>query len=154
MATKKKQTLRNSEYYDMQSTFDELYAKSQNGQVFQNLMGIICSEENIQLAYRNIKRNGGSVTPGVDGITIRDIEQMPAEKYILKDYKNFTLFRMRRNGYVSLPKGTDVNRLSKSYSMTKNLAGLPLLTITYSYNGHEVGTARYYQTRLLSDELL
>ena len=53
MATKKKQTLRNSEYYDMQSTFDELYAKSQNGQVFQNLMGIICSEENIQLAYRN-----------------------------------------------------------------------------------------------------
>ena len=79
---------------------------------------------------------------------------LPAEKYILKDYKNFTLFRMRRNGYVSLPKGTDVNRLSKSYSMTKNLAGLPLLTITYSYNGHEVGTARYYQTRLLSDELL
>lgn len=79
---------------------------------------------------------------------------LPAEKYLLKDYKDFTLFRRRQNAYVSLPQGTDVSQLSTSYSMTKNLAGLPLLTITYSYNGHEVGTARYYQTRLLSDELL
>lgn len=78
---------------------------------------------------------------------------LPAEKYLLKDYKDFTLFRRRQNAYVSLPQGTDVSQLSTSYSMTKNLAGLPLLTITYSYNGHEVGTARYYQTRLLSDEL-
>lgn len=79
---------------------------------------------------------------------------LPAEKYLLKDYKDFTLFRRRQNAYVSLPQGTDVSQLSTSYSMTKNLAGRPLLTITYSYNGHEVGTARYYQTRLLSDELL
>ena len=79
---------------------------------------------------------------------------LPAEKYLLKDYKAFTLFRRRQNAYVSLPQGTDVSQLSTSYSMTKNLAGLPLLTVTYSYNGHEVGTARYYQTRLLSDELL
>lgn len=79
---------------------------------------------------------------------------LPAEKYLLKDYKDFTLFRRRQNAYVSLPQGTDVSQLSTSYSMTKNLAGLPLLTVTYSYNGHEVGTARYYQTRLLSDELL
>ena len=79
---------------------------------------------------------------------------LPAEKYILKDYKDFTLFHRRQNAYVSLPQGADVSQLSTSYSMTKNLAGLPLLTVTYSYNGHEVGTARYYQTRLLSDELL
>ena len=79
---------------------------------------------------------------------------LPAEKYLLKDYKDFTLFRRRQNAYVSLPQGTDVSQLATSYSMTKNLAGLPLLTVTYSYNGHEVGTARYYQTRLLSDELL
>ena len=79
---------------------------------------------------------------------------LPAEKYILKDYKDFTLFQTRQNAYVSLPKGADESQLSTSYSMTKNLAGLPLLTVTYSYNGHEVGTARYYQTRLLSDELL
>ena len=104
MATKKKQTLRNSEYYDMQSTFDELYAKSQNGQVFQNLMGIICSEENIQLAYRNIKRNGGSVTPGVDGITIRDIEQMPAEKYIRTVQKKLAWYKPKPVKRVEIPK--------------------------------------------------
>ena len=33
--------LRHNEYYDMQSIFDELYAKSQKGKVFQNLMEII-----------------------------------------------------------------------------------------------------------------
>lgn len=66
---------------------------------------------------------------------------LPAEKYLLKDYKDFTLFRRRQNAYVSLPQGTDVSQLSTSYSMTKNLAGLPLLTVTYSYNGHDVGTA-------------
>lgn len=104
MATKNKQTLRNSEYYDMQSTFDELYAKSQNGQVFQNLMGIICSEENIQLAYRNIKRNGGSVTPGVDGITIRDIEQMPAEKYIRTVQKKLAWYKPKPVKRVEIPK--------------------------------------------------
>lgn len=104
MATKKKQTLRNSEYYDMQSTFDELYAKSQNGQVFQDLMGIICSEENIQLAYRNIKRNGGSVTPGVDGITIRDIEQMPAEKYIRTVQKKLAWYKPKPVKRVEIPK--------------------------------------------------
>ena len=88
----------------MQSTFDELYAKSQNGQVFQNLMGIICSEENIQLAYRNIKRNGGSVTPGVDGITIRDIEQMPAEKYIRTVQKKLAWYKPKPVKRVEIPK--------------------------------------------------
>ena len=32
---------------------------------------------------------------------------LPAEKYLLKDYKDFTLFRRRQNAYVSLPQGTD-----------------------------------------------
>ena len=76
MAIKKKQSLRNSEYYCMQSEFDELYSLSQKGRIFQNLMEIIRSDENIKLAYRNIKRNGGSFTPGVDGITIQDIEKL------------------------------------------------------------------------------
>ena len=39
-------------------------------------------------------------------------------------------------------------------AITKNPAGLPLLTVTYTYNDHVVGSARYYQTRLLSDQLL
>ena len=79
---------------------------------------------------------------------------LPAEKYILKDYRNFTMFETRRSAYVSLPTGADASTLEKTCTITKNPAGLPLLTVTYTYNGHPVGTARYYQTRLLSDQLL
>ena len=58
----KQKKLRHSEYYDMQPTFDKLYADSKNGKTFTKLMDIISSEENIRLAYRNIKRNGGRQT--------------------------------------------------------------------------------------------
>jgi len=34
----KKQKLRNNEYYDMQSVFDELHTKSKEGKAFHNLM--------------------------------------------------------------------------------------------------------------------
>lgn len=54
--------LRHAEYYGMQDTFDELYQKSQNGEVFENLMDLILSRDNILLAYRNIKANKGTTT--------------------------------------------------------------------------------------------
>lgn len=37
--------LRHAEYYQMQSIFDELYAKSQRGEVLDDLMSIIISRE-------------------------------------------------------------------------------------------------------------
>ena len=64
--TKCVEYLRHAEYYDMQSTFDELYARSQAGEIFDGLMDVILSRENILLAYRNIKSNSGSFTPGTD----------------------------------------------------------------------------------------
>ena len=39
--------LRHAEYYGMQETFDELYQKSKNGEVFKNLMDLILSQNNI-----------------------------------------------------------------------------------------------------------
>ena len=78
----KQKKLRHLEYYDLQKVFDRLYADSKQGNVFTNLMELISDENNIRLAYRNIKRNKGSNTAGVDGITIRDIEKMPVEKYV------------------------------------------------------------------------
>ena len=39
--------LRHAEYYEMQNTFDDLYAKSKNGDIFTHLMDIILSRENI-----------------------------------------------------------------------------------------------------------
>ena len=62
----KQNKLRYSEYYDMQSTFDRIYADSKNGKVFTHLMEIISSADNIKLAYRSIKRNSGSMTSGTD----------------------------------------------------------------------------------------
>lgn len=37
--------LRHAEYYEMQNTFDDLYAKSKNGDIFTHLMDIILSKK-------------------------------------------------------------------------------------------------------------
>ena len=74
--------LRHNEYYCLQETFDNLYADSQQGKVFNKLMEIISSPENIRLAYRNIKRNNGSKTYGTDKCTIEDIKSIPTDKYV------------------------------------------------------------------------
>ena len=60
----KKQKLRNAEYYDLQGTLDELYAKSKDNHRFIALMDMVTAEENILLAYRNISKNKGSKTAG------------------------------------------------------------------------------------------
>ena len=39
--------LRYTEYYDMQKVFDELYEKATKGEIFDSLMDIILSRENI-----------------------------------------------------------------------------------------------------------
>ena len=52
---------------------------------------------------------------------------------------------------VTLPTGTDTKSLNTSSQIIKNPAGLPLIMTTYSYNGHPVGTARYYQQLQPSD---
>ena len=57
-----KYKLRYNEYYDMKNTFDELYLQSKNGNNFYKLLEIINSEQNIRLAFRNIKTNKGSKT--------------------------------------------------------------------------------------------
>ena len=65
---------RHAEYYGMQQTFDELYAKSKAGEVFNGLMELVLSPDNIMLAYRNIKTNTGSygiICFGM-GLTLRE----------------------------------------------------------------------------------
>ena len=78
----KRQKLRNNEYYDMQSVFDELYENSLAKCEFKNLISIITAEENIRLAYRNLKKNAGSRTPGTDGKTIADLAKMSEPELI------------------------------------------------------------------------
>ena len=100
----KKQKLRNAEYYDFQDVQDRLYAESCGGKVFKNLVAIITSEENIQLAYRNIKKNKGSKTAGVDGKTIRQLAKWQPEsivKYVRSRMNWYTPQGVRR---IEIPK--------------------------------------------------
>lgn len=78
----KRKKLRHAEYYDMTTIADKLYSESKEGKTFTNLMELIARPENIELAYRNIKRNHGSQTPGTDRLTIDDIEKWSNEKLI------------------------------------------------------------------------
>ena len=96
--------LRHNEYYDMQSIFDELYAESQKGKIFQNLMEIISSPENIRLAYRNIKRNSGSNTSGTDKATIKDIQSIPTDKYVEIVQRKLSYYKPKPVKRVEIPK--------------------------------------------------
>ena len=100
----KKNKIRHSEYYDLQDCLDKLYAKSKQGDVFTNLMEIISSEENIRLAYRNIKRNSGSHTSGVDKLNIKDIEKLSAEKLVEIIQRKFRNYKPKPVKRVEIPK--------------------------------------------------
>ena len=110
--TKCVEYLRHAEYYDMQSTFDELYARSQAGEIFDGLMDVILSRENILLAYRNIKSNTGSFTPGTDKLKISDIGKLTADEVtarvrrIVKGGKNGYTPRSVRRKEIPKPNGS------------------------------------------------
>ncbi len=100
----KQSKIRYTEYYDLQSTFDQLYADSLRGKIFQNLMALIASEENIKLAYRTIKGNKGSRTPGVDKRTIKHLARMEESKYVRLIQKQFSWYHPRPVRRVEIPK--------------------------------------------------
>ena len=104
LSLKKKQLLRNNEYYDMQNIFDEIYLKAKSNYEFVNLMDYICNENNILLAYRNIKTNKGSTTVGTDNKDIKYFKNMNQNdfvKLIQNKFKNYIPKSVRR---VEIPK--------------------------------------------------
>lgn len=104
---KKKSKLRHAEYYDFQGIQDKLYADSQKGRVFKNLVEIITLPENIRLAYRNIKANHGSKTAGTDGRTIKDLENLPDEKLVALVQKKLGWYKPQSVLRVEIPKSSD-----------------------------------------------
>ena len=78
---------RNAERYDAKETGYQLYENSLNAKIFDRLMPLIVSEQNIMLAYRNICKSGGSKTPGTDGKTIEAIQSLPIET-VIKTVRN------------------------------------------------------------------
>ena len=101
---RKQRKIRNSEYYDMEKIFDDLYAQGKTDKVFNHLMEIIESEENIKLAYRNIKRNSGSSTAGVDHRTIDNLAKLSEEEYVRLIRKQFSCYHPRPVKRVEIPK--------------------------------------------------
>lgn len=100
----KDRKLRHAEYYGMVETFDRLYAQSVEGIAFRNLMDTITDDNNILLAYRNIKRNNGSVTAGVDGVTIKDIEKLTRNEFLEIMKKRFGHYNPRKVKRIEIPK--------------------------------------------------
>jgi len=101
----KRQKLRNNEYYDMQSVFDKLYEDSLAKREFKNLIRIITTEENIKLAYRNLKKNAGSKTPGTDGKTIADLAKMSEAELIQVVQQKFNWYQPQAVRRKEIPKG-------------------------------------------------
>ena len=103
----KRQKLRNNEYYDTQAIFDDLYEQSLKNHEFKNLLSIIRSNENILLAYRNLRKNRGSKTPGVDGKTIADISKLSPEDIIRIVQERLKWYVPQPVRRVEIPKDND-----------------------------------------------
>ena len=106
--------LRHAEYYDLQDTFDDLYARSKSGEVFTDLMNLILSRENILLAYRNIKTNTGSKTAGTDKLTISDIEKISPDEVVQK-----VCYIVKGSPHGYRPKPVRRKEIPKPYDPTK-----------------------------------
>lgn len=101
---------RATEYYGLQPVFDKLYSQSKRGYVFKDLMSYITAQNNIMLAYRNLKANSGSKTSGVDKKTIEDLKHIPTEELIRmvqNKLKRYTPKAVRR---TEIPKGDGKTR--------------------------------------------
>ena len=90
------QALRNWEYYGMTESFTDLYERSANKETFSHLYEIVTSRENILLAYRTMKSNKGSKTPGTDGLTIKDIEQRPEYELVSEIQNRLQNYRPKK----------------------------------------------------------
>jgi len=101
---KKRQLLRNNEYYTMQQVFDNLYAESCSNKKFKDLLQFIISEENILLAYRNIKKNKGSKTVGTDNVNITYFENMDNQKFVKYIQNKFINYRPKSVRRVDIRK--------------------------------------------------
>lgn len=83
----------------MTDTFTALYDSASKKEVFPQLYDIITSRKNILLAYRMMKSNKGSRTPGTDGKTITDIQKLSEDELVLDiqyKLKNYRPNKVRR----------------------------------------------------------
>lgn len=103
----KSQKLRNNEYYNTQDMFDKLYQLSSEGYAFTKLYELVIHPANVKLAFRNIKKNKGSKTSGVNQNTIFDIGLRSPDKlvqYVKNRLEDFKPHKVKRKE-ISKPNG-------------------------------------------------
>lgn len=110
--------LRNNEYYSIQAKLDWLYVKSTKGENFLKLYDFIVEEENILLAYRNIKSNTGKHTSGTDGRTIQYLAKMRSDDLIKLVRRKLSNYQPQKVKRVFIPK----------YNGDKRPLGIPTIT--------------------------
>lgn len=84
-------------------------------------MDVILSRENILLAYRNIKSNTGSITPGTDKLKISDIGKLTADEVTARVRK---IVKGAKNGYT--PRSVRRKDIPKPNGNTRPL-GIPCI---------------------------
>jgi group II intron reverse transcriptase/maturase len=102
--------IRNTEYFKLIDIFDALHEQATKQVRFTKLMKYITSDENLLLAYRNIKKNKGSLTASSDKLTIRHIEKLPQQTYLNKMKNKFHNYIPRKVRRVDIPKSNGKKR--------------------------------------------
>lgn len=88
----------------MQEKFDRLYKLSKENSKFKKLMNIISDKDNILLAYRNIKKNKGSVTVGTDGKNIETYQNWNEDEFVKYFRDKLQSYNPKSVRRVNIPK--------------------------------------------------
>ncbi|THF75393.1 group II intron reverse transcriptase/maturase [Cohnella fermenti] len=80
----------------MTSTFTDLHERAATRETFTHLYDIITSRQNILLAFRTIKSNEGSQTPGTDGKTITDMKKLTDDELVALVQHTLKLYRPKK----------------------------------------------------------
>jgi RNA-directed DNA polymerase len=104
------QALRYWDYYNLTETFTDLYEKAGKGEIFNNIYELITTRENILLAYRTIKSNKGSQTPGTDKRTIGDIKTLTDDEIVSLIKQKLLNYQPKQIRRVLIPKQNGTQR--------------------------------------------
>lgn len=90
--------------YNMNGVRHALYEQSKAGMNFNNLSKLVISRQNILLAYRNVRGNKGSKTPGTDGLTMAEVDLLSAEEVVENVRRKFNWYNPKPVRRVEIPK--------------------------------------------------
>lgn len=130
--------------YGLQDLFDKLYEDSKKGKTFNKLFQHIIREDNILLAYRRIRTNRGCLTPGVDGKTIKDLDNMLPSEIVTKVQNKLNNYHPNAVKRIEIPKSNGKTRPLGIPTMIDRLCQQAILQILEpiceaKFNPHSYG---------------